>query len=101
MSKNPIVNAVSASGYIVLVVAVMTFVSQTQRNKPDTFFAPITLLSVLTLSVAVMAYLFFYQPLLLFINGEKKEAVRLFIKTVGIFAVFTSVLLILLLSGLI
>lgn len=101
MSKNPIINAVSASGYIVLVVGVMSFVSQTQRNKPDTFFAPITLLSLLTLSVAVMAFLFFYQPLQLFIEGKKKEAVSLFVKTVGIFAAFTAVLLILLFSGLI
>ena len=68
----------------------MTFVTQPLKNKPDTFFAPITFLSVLTLSVAVMAFLFFYQPLQLFIEGGKKEAVNLFVKTIGIFAVFTS-----------
>jgi len=76
-------------------------VTQPLRNKPDTFFAPITMLFVLTLSVAVMAYLFFYQPLLLFIEGKKKEAVDLFVKTVGIFAAITAVVLILLFSGLI
>jgi len=99
MSKNPIVNALSASAYIILVVTVMTFVTQPLKNKPDTFFAPITVLFVLTLSVAVMAFLFFYQPLLLFIEGKKKEAVNLFVKTVGIFAAFTAVVLILLFSG--
>jgi len=41
------------------------------------------MLSVLTLSVAVMAFLFFYQPLQLFIGDKKKDAVNLFIKTVG------------------
>lgn len=101
MSKNPLINALSASAYIILIVSVMTFVTQPLRNKPDTFFAPITVLFVLTLSVAVMAFLFFYQPLLLFIEGKKKEAVNLFIKTVGIFAAFTVVVLILLFSGLI
>ena len=75
--------------------------TQPLRNKPDTFFTPITILFVLTLSVAVMAYLFFYQPLLLFIEGKKKEAVNLFVKTVGIFAAITAVVLILLFSGLI
>jgi hypothetical protein len=79
----------------------MTFVTKPLRNKPDTFFAPITVLFVLTLSVAVMAFLFFYQPLLLFIEGKKKEAVNLFVKTVGIFAAITAVVLILLFSGLI
>lgn len=100
MSKNPIINALSASAYIVLGVTIMTFVSQTLRNKPDTFFAPVVFLSLLTLSVAVMAYLFFYQPLLFFIEGKKKTAIDLFVKTVGIFAVFTIVALILLFSGL-
>jgi len=96
MSKNPIINALSASAYIFLVVSVMTFVTQPLRNKPDTFFAPVTVLFMLTLSVAVMAYLFFYQPLQLFIDGKKKQAVNLFIKTVSFFAAFTAVALILL-----
>ncbi len=101
MSRNPFVNAICAALYIFLVVSVITFVTQPLRNKPDTFFAPITALFVLTLSVAVMAYLFFYQPLLLFIEGKKKEAVDLFAKTVGIFAIFTALVLILLFLGLI
>ncbi len=101
MSKNPIINALSASIYIFLVVTVMTFVTQPLKNKPDTFFAPITVLFVLTLSVAVMAFLFFYQPLQLFIEGKKKDAVNLFAQTVGIFAAITVVVLLLLFSGLI
>ena len=101
MSKNPLINASSASVYIILSVSIMTFVTQPLRNKPDTFLAPITVLFVLTLSVAVMAYLFFYQPLQFFIEGKKKEAVNLFIKTVAIFAVMTVVVLTLLFSGII
>lgn len=101
MTKNPIVNALCASAYIILGVMVMTFVTQPLRNKPDTFFAPIVILSLLTLSVAVMAYLFFYQPLMLIIEGKKKDAVNLFVKTVGVFAAITVVALILLFSGVI
>jgi hypothetical protein len=101
MSKNPILNALGASGYIALVVSLLNFVSQTQSDKPDTAFAPVAFLSLFTLSAAVMAYLFFYQPLLLFIEGQKKQAVNLFIRTVGVFAVFTAVVWILLLAGLI
>ena len=101
MSKNPIFNALGASAYIILGVTVMTFVTEPLKNKPDTFFAPIVFLSILTLSVAVMAFLFFYQPLMLFIEGKKKEALNFFVKTVGIFAAITAVALILLFSGLI
>jgi uncharacterized membrane protein YidH (DUF202 family) len=101
MSKNPIVNAFGAAGYIGLVVLVINLISQTHRNKPDTAFAPLVFLSLLTLSVTVMAFLFFYQPLQLFIDGKKKEALNLFVKTVGVFAAFTIVVLILLFSGVI
>jgi hypothetical protein len=96
MTKNPIINALSASAYIILGVTVMTLVTQPLKNKPDTFFAPIVFLSLLTLSVAVMAFLFFYQPLILIIEGKKKEAVNLLIKTIGIFAIITAIGLILL-----
>jgi len=101
MTKNPIINALSASAYIILGVTIMSFVTKPLRNKPDTFFAPVVFLSLLTLSVAVMAFLFFYQPLMLFIEGKKKEAVNLFVQTVGIFATITALALILLFSGLI
>ena len=99
MSKNPIINALGASGYIIIVVGVMNFIMRTQRDKPDTIFAPMTALFLLTLSAAVLAYLFFYQPLRLFIEAKKKEAVDLFVKTVGVFAAFTVVVLGLLFSG--
>ncbi len=101
MSKNPFINAFSAAIYIIFVVTVMTFVTQPLKTKPDTFFAPITLLSMLTLSVTVMAFLFFYQPLQLFIDGKKKESINLFIKTVGVFAAITLLILFLLFLGLI
>ncbi|AKM81280.1 MAG: hypothetical protein UT13_C0001G0319 [Candidatus Pacebacteria bacterium GW2011_GWF2_38_9] len=101
MSKNPLINALSASAYIVLVVLIMNFLSSNLRDKPDTFGAPLIFLLMFTLSAAVMGYLFLYQPFQLFIEGKKKEAVSLFVKTMGIFAAFTAVVLILLLSGLI
>lgn len=101
MTKNPFVNAICAAAYIILGVVIMNFATQPLRNKPDTFFAPVVFLSLLTLSVAVMAFLFFYQPLMLFIEGKKKDAVNLFVKTIGIFATITAISLILLFSGLI
>lgn len=101
MTKNPFINAIFAAGYILLGVTIMTFVSQPMSNKPDTFFAPVIFLSLFTLSVAVMTCLFFYQPVMLFIDGKKKDAVNLFVKTVGIFATLTAIALILLFAGVI
>jgi hypothetical protein len=101
MTKNPLINALSASAYIIFGVTIMSFVTEPLKNKPDTFFAPIVFLSLLTLSVAVMAFLFFYQPVMLFIADQKKEAVNLFVKTTGIFATITAISLVLLFSGVI
>lgn len=93
MTKNPLINAISASAYIVLVVSIINFISQTQGDKPDTIFAPILFLSLLTLSVTIMAAIFFYQPLQLFVSGKKKAALDLFIHTVAAFALMTTVVL--------
>lgn len=101
MTHKPIINALSASAYILGVVSVMNFLSKTLGSKPDSFYAPVLFLSMLTLSVTVMAYLFLYQPIQLLIDGKKKEALHLFVRTVGIFAVFTLGLLALLLTGII
>lgn len=99
MSKNPIINALSASAYIVIIVSLINFLSQT--HKADTAGTPLLVLSLLTLSAAIMAFLFFYQPLLLLLDGKKKQAVNLFMQTIGVFAVFTVVILILIISRLI
>ena len=100
MSKNPLVNALSASVYIILIATVMRFLTRL-GNEPDTFFAPVVFLSLVTLSAAVMAYLFFYHPVQLLIEKKYKQAVTLFVHTVGIFGVFTVAALILLFAGVI
>jgi hypothetical protein len=89
MSKNPLVNALGAFGYITLVATIIHFISKTQSHKPDPAFAPVIFLSLLTLSVAIMGYIFFYQPFQLLIDGKKKEGASLFVKTVGIFGAIT------------
>lgn len=101
MTKNPILNALGASVYILLGVVVMSFVSKPLANKPDTFFAPVVFLSLLTLSVAVMAFVFFYQPIQLLIDGKKKEAFDLLSKTISVFGLITLFALLLLYLGLI
>ena len=99
MTKNPLINALGALTYIVLVVAVMNYLSQTHRNMPDTVMAPILFLSMFTLSAVVMGFLFFYQPLMLFIDGKKKAAVNLLIRTIAVFAGTTGLILGLFLTG--
>lgn len=98
MTKNPFLNAVAASLYIVLVVAVMSVGTRIAPPK-DSFLAPIAMISLFTLSAAVMAYIFCYQPILLYFDGKKKQATTLFLQTVGIFGGITALLMVAAFSG--
>src|SRR5262245_21467677 len=80
--KNPFLNALAALAYIVLVSSVMFYITHTFNNKPDTVFAPIAMLSLLTLSASLMGYFFLYQPVMLYLDGKKKEATTLFVRTI-------------------
>ena len=88
MRKNPFYNALAAIVYIVVIVFAINSVSDLETNiYPLSLVTPILFLSLFTLSAAIMGYLFCYQPLRLYLDGKKEEAVKLFIKTVAIFAV--------------
>lgn len=95
MSKNPVLNALTASLYIVVLVLGMYFGTKDLKG-PDSFMAPIAMISLFTLSAAVMAYLFCYQPIQLYFEGKKKQGVNLFMQTVGVFGLMTILALILL-----
>ena len=98
MTKNPFYNALIAFSYIVLVVFLMNLISQSQPSA-NSFLAPIMIISLFTLSAAVMAYIFGYQPVMLYLDNKKERAVKLFLQTVGIFACLTFIPFILFLTG--
>lgn len=92
MTKNPLINAISAIMYIFLVATVMNGLMR-YAPKEDGVWAPVLALSMFTLSAAVMGYIFVLQPIQLYLDGKKKEGVRLFVQTVGVFALATSAVL--------
>lgn len=77
-------NALGVVAYILIVVGIIYALQS--PNTPDNILAPIFLLSLFTLSAAVMAFLFFYQPFKLYFDNHRKEALVYFMKTVGYFA---------------
>ena len=100
MTKNPLINAISATLYIVFVATIM-FYGSNHAPKHDTFLAPVALISLFTLSASAMGYIFLYQPFQLYFDGKKKQALNLFLQTVAIFGATTLIFLIILFSGLI
>lgn len=90
--KNPFLNSIYAEGYIILVAVGMQYVAK--PDTPDNFFTPIAALSLFVLSAAIMAFLFAGEPLQLYLDGKKKQAIIFFLKTLITFALLTVVVFI-------
>ncbi len=80
----------------ITVVATIMYYGPKAVGPVDSVIAPIALLSLFVLSAATMGYIFFYQPAQLYLDGDKKTALDLFVKTLGTFAVITLIALIIL-----
>lgn len=86
MTKNPLFNALAGLLYIV-VVAFLLFYGAPHLPIQESVLIPIGVLSLFVFSAATMGYIFLSQPLQLFLDGHKKEAVNLFLKTLFSFAI--------------
>jgi hypothetical protein len=93
MTTNPFYNALLAIAYIVALVTVAILGPQLLGAPQQSIFYPMLALSVFVLSAALMAYLFFYQPVILLLDGHRQKGVRLFLQTVGIFALAIVILI--------
>lgn len=94
MKWHPLLNALGAVTYIGLVVSFLRFLEKYHHDTPDTIVDGMGALSLLVCSVAVMAFLFFYHPVLMLIDNRKQEALSYFLTTLGIFGLITLGLLI-------
>ncbi len=93
MKWNPFVNAGAAAAYIAAVVLFLHVIESLRHDTPDTLIDGMGFISLVVFSAAVMAFLFFYQPLLMLSENKKAEALSYFLKTLGIFgAVMVAVL---------
>ena len=100
MTKNPIINAFAASLYIITVASFMFF-GMKNAGPDNSVLIPFAMISLFTLSAAAMGYIFLSNPLQLYLDGKKKEAVNLFVKTLLIFGVTTAIALTLVFLGLV
>lgn len=87
--SNPYSNALLAAGYIAGIGFLLSLGFPEMMQMPEAL-APVVMLSLLVLSAALMAFLFFYRPVALLIAGEKEAARSFFLKTLGTFALFAA-----------
>lgn len=88
MKQTPFFNALAALGYIIVVASIMYYGPQLVQVE-ESLLLPIAVLSLFVLSATVMGFLFLFQPGQLYFDGQKKEAINFFLKTVTAFAGLT------------
>jgi len=93
MKWNPFFNATTAAAYIATVALFMQFIQSLRRDTPDTLLDGMGVISLFVFSAAVMAFLFFYQPIRMLIENKRAEAISYFLRTLGIFGAITVVML--------
>ena len=93
--KKPFFYALAVVSYIVIIILCGNALSP--LIPEETILIPMAMLSLFVLSTAIMGFLFLSEPLILYIENKKREAILFFAKTVGFFACFIVIFLILLL----
>lgn len=89
-------DALGTAGYIVLVANFIYFMGERFPSDNKSVFIPIAMLMLLVLSVAIVGSLIFGRPAMWYVDGKKKDALKLLFWTLGIFLVFTVLVLVLL-----
>ena len=89
MRWNPYLNAIGAAAYIWGIGFLLNYISSLRSDTPDNLTGPIMAISLVVFSAAVMAFLFFYRPVVLLIENKKDEAISFFLKTLGVFGLAT------------
>jgi len=80
--------------YISFVALLMRNAERFLSNTPDNILAPITFLTLFVLSAAVSGALVLGKPILLYMEGKKKEALQLFGFTLFWLFIFFTILVI-------
>ncbi|MBX4188416.1 MAG: hypothetical protein KW793_04785, partial [Candidatus Doudnabacteria bacterium] len=64
-------------------------------GEKETILIPMMMLMVFVLSATITGSLVLGRPVMMYLNGQKTEAVRLFLFTVGWLALFTVIFIVL------
>lgn len=88
--KRAILDSFGTVVYIILVVSLI-FSLQAFASEPDTIIIPIAMLLLFVCSAAITGFLVFGKPVMLYLDGKKKDAVKLLSYTLGMLVILTIV----------
>lgn len=88
--KRALIDSLGTVVYILIIVSFI-FSLQNFQEAEDTILIPITMLMLFVCSAAITGFLVFGKPVMLYIDGKKREAISLLGYTIGILALLTIV----------
>jgi len=94
--KHAFLNAVGVIAYIVFICWVISCISKI-GGPVETFWGPIALLLMFVVSATIAGTLVLGKPILLYLDGEKKSALKLLLCTVIFLAIVAAMLILVLL----
>lgn len=87
--KRAFIDSFGTAAYIILVVSFIFSLQSLFSEKKDVIIIPISMLLLFVSSAAITGFLVFGKPVMLYIDGKKREAISLLIYTLGILFLIT------------
>ncbi|MFH0852614.1 MAG: hypothetical protein V1845_03355 [bacterium] len=78
-----VINSLGTLAYIVIVALFLNNGEKLFGNGPDSVLAPVAMLLLLVLSATITGALVLGRPAYMYFSGQKQEAVKLLVYTVG------------------
>jgi hypothetical protein len=96
--KRALLNSVGTFLYVIFVVLLLFFLRNFVPQAEDSLIIPIAMILLLVCSASITGFLVFGKPVMLYIDGKKKEAIFLLGHTIGILAILTVISFVFLIS---
>lgn len=78
-----LLHASGVAVYVTLIALLMRSVERWFGSKPDGIFSPIAFLLLFVISAAITSTLVLGRPILTYLDGRKRDAIALFLATIG------------------
>ncbi len=96
--KRAFLNSIGTFLYVIFVVLLLFFLRNFVPQAEDSLIIPIAMILLLVCSASITGFLVFGKPIMLYLDGKKKEAVLLLVNTIGILVILTIIAFIFLIS---
>ncbi len=96
--KRAIIDSIGTAAYIILIASFIYFLKSSFSDQKDTIITTVSALLLFVCSAAITGFLVFGKPIMLYVDGKKREAISLLGYTIGMLALITIIIFIFLIA---